>query len=203
MLTPRGAPAALLLLVLRVAPGAAQSPEATLAPVLVTAPPPVASSSEQLIPGRDFELRPHGRPADVLRLVPGLIIDQHQGGGKAEQYLLRGFDADHGTDLALFVDGVPATISLLDWLTFKGDFTWTRPAEFVDTGFPIPLAPCWTARAELTARLPWGLSTSAEMRYLGDRVADDFGFHTARGYTLFNRNARYHHKNMEEAFLSI
>jgi outer membrane cobalamin receptor len=97
---------------------------------------------------------------------------------------------------------VATTISLLDWLTFKGDYTWTRRAEFVDTGFPIPLAPRWTARAELTARLPWGLSTSAEMRYLGDRVADDFGFHTARGYTLFNWNARYRYKALE-AFLSI
>lgn len=86
------------------------SPEATLAPVLVTAPPPLASSSEQLIPGKDFELRPQGRPADVLRLIPGLIINQHQGGGKAEQYLIRGFDADHGTDLALFVDGIPVNI---------------------------------------------------------------------------------------------
>jgi outer membrane receptor protein involved in Fe transport len=85
-------------------------PSADLPPVLVTAPPPLASSSEQMIPGRDFELRPQGRPADVLRLVPGLIINQHQGGGKAEQYLLRGFDADHGTDLAIFVDGVPVNL---------------------------------------------------------------------------------------------
>ena len=97
---------------------------------------------------------------------------------------------------------VATTISLLDWLTFKGDFTYTRKAEFVDTGFPVPLAPRWTARAELTARLPWGLATSAEMRYLGDRVADDFGHHTARGYTLFNWNARYRYRNLE-AFLSI
>jgi outer membrane receptor protein involved in Fe transport len=85
-------------------------PEAVLPPLTVTAPPPVASSSEQMIPGRDFELRPHGRPADVLRLIPGLIINQHQGGGKAEQYLIRGFDADHGTDLAIFVDGVPVNL---------------------------------------------------------------------------------------------
>jgi outer membrane receptor protein involved in Fe transport len=76
----------------------------------VTAPPPLSSSSELMIPGRDFELRPHGRPADVLRLIPGLIINQHQGGGKAEQYLIRGFDADHGTDLAIFVDNVPVNM---------------------------------------------------------------------------------------------
>src|SRR5438093_1894724 len=49
-------------------------------------------------------------PADVLRLVPGLVISQHQGGGKAEQYFLRGFVADHGTDIALFVDGLPVNL---------------------------------------------------------------------------------------------
>jgi len=81
--------------------------ETTLPPVVVTAPPPVSASSEVFIPGRDFELLPQGRPADVLRLVPGFVISQHQGGGKAEQYFLRGFDADHGTDIALFVDGLP------------------------------------------------------------------------------------------------
>ena len=77
---------------------------------MVTAPPPVSSSSELYIPGRDFELRPQGRPADILRSVPGLIIGQHAGGGKAEQYFMRGFDADHGTDIALFVDGLPVNL---------------------------------------------------------------------------------------------
>ena len=95
-------------------PPAAPTPavplQETLPPVVVTAPPPIASSSEQLIPDKDFELRPQGRPADVLRLVPGLIINQHQGGGKAEQYLIRGFDADHGTDVAIFVDGLPVNL---------------------------------------------------------------------------------------------
>jgi outer membrane receptor protein involved in Fe transport len=104
--------AALAALTLWWTPAAAQEPLAPtiLPPVLVTAPPLFSSSSEQLIPGKDFELRPEGRPADVLRLVPGLIIGQHQGGGKAEQYLIRGFDADHGTDVALFVDGLPVNL---------------------------------------------------------------------------------------------
>src|SRR4029453_9619976 len=43
----------------------------SLAPVVVTAPPPVSSSSEVFIPGKDFELLPQGRPADLLRLIPG------------------------------------------------------------------------------------------------------------------------------------
>ena len=88
----------------------APSESLVLPPLLVTAPPPVSSSSEQLIPGKTFEVRPQGRPADVLRLIPGLVISQHQGGGKAEQYLLRGFDADHGTDIAVFVDGLPVNL---------------------------------------------------------------------------------------------
>ena len=44
---------------------------------------------------------------DILRKVPGLIIGQHAGGGKAEQIFLRGFDIDHGTDIAIDVDGMP------------------------------------------------------------------------------------------------
>ena len=88
----------------------ARREEPTLPPVVVTAPPPVSSSSEVFIPGRDFQLRPEGRPADILRLVPGFVISQHQGGGKAEQYFLRGFDADHGTDVALFIDGLPVNL---------------------------------------------------------------------------------------------
>jgi len=81
-----------------------------LDPVTVVAPPLAATSSEVIIPRRDLELLPPGRPAEALRLIPGFIINQHQGGGKAEQYLLRGFDADHGTDVALFVDSLPVNL---------------------------------------------------------------------------------------------
>src|SRR5205809_4903540 len=109
--------AAILCALLWSASAWAQEPQApptepipVLPPIRVTAPPPVSSSSEQIIPGKDFELRPEGRPADILRLIPGLIISQHQGGGKADQYLIRGFDADHGTDIALFVDGLPVNL---------------------------------------------------------------------------------------------
>jgi hypothetical protein len=90
---------------------AAQEHEVTqMEPVTVTAWRPVTASSEQLIPDKDFELRPQGRPADLLRLSPGLVIAQHAGGGKADQTFLRGFDNDHGTDIALFVDGVPINL---------------------------------------------------------------------------------------------
>jgi outer membrane receptor protein involved in Fe transport len=67
---------------------------------------PLAASS-LTVPAATLFARPVSRPSDLLRVVPGLLVLQHAGGGKANQYLLRGFDADHGTDVALFFDGVP------------------------------------------------------------------------------------------------
>lgn len=58
----------------------------------------------------DLRTRPLQSAQDVLRFVPGLFIGQHAGGGKAEQIFLRGFDIDHGTDIALFVDGMPVNM---------------------------------------------------------------------------------------------
>jgi hypothetical protein len=58
----------------------------------------------------DIKLRPANTSQDILRMVPGLFIAQHAGGGKAEQIFLRGFDIDHGTDLNLEVDGLPVNM---------------------------------------------------------------------------------------------
>jgi hypothetical protein len=76
--------------------------------VTVLADRPHASSSQQFIPDKEYILQPQGRPAQVLRLIPGFVAIEHSGGaGKADQYFLRGFDADHGTDVAFFSDGMP------------------------------------------------------------------------------------------------
>ena len=58
----------------------------------------------------DQVLRPMNSAQDLLRLVPGLFIAQHAGGGKAEQIFLRGFDCDHGTDFAVSIDGLPVNM---------------------------------------------------------------------------------------------
>ncbi|HEY4799636.1 MAG TPA: TonB-dependent receptor, partial [Bacteroidia bacterium] len=58
----------------------------------------------------DMQLRPTNSAQDLLKLIPGLFIAQHQGGGKAEQIFLRGFDCDHGTDFAVFFDGMPVNM---------------------------------------------------------------------------------------------
>ncbi|WP_053971734.1 TonB-dependent receptor plug domain-containing protein [Mangrovimonas sp. ST2L15] len=58
----------------------------------------------------DLETNPVNSSQDILRKVPGLIIGQHAGGGKAEQIFLRGFDVDHGTDVSISVDGMPVNM---------------------------------------------------------------------------------------------
>ena len=79
--------------------------------VPVTADRPVAASSQQFIPDKEILLQPQGRPAQVLRLIPGFVAVEHSGGaGKADQYFLRGFDADHGTDVAFFADNMPINL---------------------------------------------------------------------------------------------
>ncbi len=58
-----------------------------------------------------LKLRPISSAQDLLKTVPGLFIAQHAGGGKAEQIFLRGFDNDHGTDFAVFVDDIPVNLA--------------------------------------------------------------------------------------------
>lgn len=66
-----------------------------------------ASGSQGTVGYKDFENKPLSRVGELVENVPGVIATQHSGTGKANQYFLRGFNLDHGTDFAGFVDGVP------------------------------------------------------------------------------------------------
>jgi hypothetical protein len=68
------------------------------------------SSTQGTIGAQQLEERPVSRPGEVLEAMPGVIVTQHSGDGKANQYFLRGFNLDHGTDLASFVNGVPINL---------------------------------------------------------------------------------------------
>jgi hydrogenase/urease accessory protein HupE len=68
------------------------------------------AASAGRINSRLLDTRPQLRPAEVLEYVPGLIVTQHSGDGKANQYFLRGFNLDHGTDFATWVDGMPVNL---------------------------------------------------------------------------------------------
>ena len=94
---------------------------------LVLAQRPLSAASSSAVRDREFQLRPIGSVQDILRVTPGLVLIQHSGGGKANQYFLRGFDADHGTDLALSIDGIP--INMVSHAHGQG---------FADTNFIIP-----------------------------------------------------------------
>jgi len=65
------------------------------------------SASEGVVADQELQLMPAYRPGQLLETVPGLTVTSHSGEGKANQYLLRGYNLDHGTDLATFVDGMP------------------------------------------------------------------------------------------------
>lgn len=69
-----------------------------------------AAASEGTVSAADLALRPLLRPGEVAEEIPGVIITQHSGSGKANQYFLRGFNLDHGTDLAVSVDGMPVNM---------------------------------------------------------------------------------------------
>ena len=68
------------------------------------------SASQGTVGAKEIEDRPILRSGEILETVPGLIITQHAGGGKANQYFLRGFNLDHGTDFAVFLDGMPLNL---------------------------------------------------------------------------------------------
>jgi outer membrane receptor protein involved in Fe transport len=65
------------------------------------------TASEGVVTDQELQLLPTYRPGQLLETVPGLIVTLHSGEGKANQYLLRGYNLDHGTDLETYVDGMP------------------------------------------------------------------------------------------------
>lgn len=68
------------------------------------------AASEGVVGYADFEDRPLSRVGELVEVIPGVVATQHSGEGKANQYFLRGFNLDHGTDFSASVDGVPINI---------------------------------------------------------------------------------------------
>jgi hypothetical protein len=90
------------------AQSAPPSPYETGAPDVAGGAPVQPSAASQLtVSGAQVNAVPFSRPGEALEVVPGLIITQHSGEGKANQYFLRGYNLDHGTDLAITYDGMP------------------------------------------------------------------------------------------------
>jgi hypothetical protein len=86
-----------------------------------------SAGSEGAITAKQLAVRPVNRATEVLETVPGLIISQHSGEGKANQYYLRGFNLDHGFDFAQTIAGVPVNMP-----------THAHAQGYADSNFLIP-----------------------------------------------------------------
>ena len=89
-------------------------------------------ASQMTLTGEELNARPVARPGEVLEAVPGLIVTQHSGEGKANQYFLRGYNLDHGTDLAIWVDDVPVNMRTHAHGQGYADLNWLMPLT-IDT----------------------------------------------------------------------
>ncbi|MDP6653716.1 MAG: TonB-dependent receptor, partial [Gammaproteobacteria bacterium] len=85
------------------------------------------SASQGVVGYDDFSTRPMARVAELVEVVPGMIATQHSGPGKANQYFLRGFNLDHGSDFSTFFDGMP-----VNWRTHG------HAQGYMDLNFIIP-----------------------------------------------------------------
>lgn len=68
------------------------------------------SASQGVVSREEIQQRPTLRTGEILEFVPGMVVTQHSGTGKANQYFLRGFNLDHGTDFATSIDGMPINL---------------------------------------------------------------------------------------------
>jgi TonB dependent receptor/TonB-dependent Receptor Plug Domain len=170
----------------------------------------------------DISSQPLLRPAAVLENVPGLIVTQHSGEGKANQYFLRAFNLDHGTDLALEVDDMPVNMpshahgqgySDLNFLIpeLAGDLHYKKGPYYADEG---DFATAGTARVGLVSEVPTavtlGFGEAGYRRALlmgcidlgggtllgaGEVYHNDGPFDVADDYNRLNGVLRYHHGN--------
>jgi hypothetical protein len=114
-----------------------------------------------------IQTRPTLRPAEILEFVPGVIVTQHSGDGKANQYFLRGFNLDHGTDFATYIDGMPVNMpthahghgysdlnwlipELVDRLSYRKGPYYAEEGDFASAG---------SARIRLVDALPRGIAS--------------------------------------------
>lgn len=184
-----------------------------LADVVISASP---SLSVNVLSPVDIKLRPANTSQDVLRMVPGLFIAQHAGGGKAEQIFLRGFDIDHGTDINLEVDGLPVNmvshahgqgysdlhfvipelVSLVDfdkgpYYADKGDFT---TAGFVSFKTKNRLEQNFV-KAEGgqygTARIVTGINLGEKVLVAGEYFYSDGYFESPQDFNRLNLSGKY------------
>jgi hypothetical protein len=140
------------------------------------------SASEGVVGRQEVESRPLLRAGDLLEFVPGLVATQHSGSGKANQYFLRGFNLDHGTDFATFVDAMPVNMRThghgqgwtdLNFLIPEAvdQIRYRKGTYYADVG---DFSSAGSARFELAEKLPRGFAgvTAGSFGYRRGVVVD-------------------------------
>ncbi len=145
------------------------------------------AASQGTVTAELIKNRPALRTGELLEFVPGMIVTQHSGDGKANQYFLRGFNLDHGTDFATTIDGMPVNMRshahgqgysdlnfLLPELVQRIDYK--KGPYFADEG---DFSSAGAAHLRLADRLPQGLAsmTAGSHGYLRSVFADSFAAH--------------------------
>ena len=129
----------------------------------------VDSASEGVTRQKDLASLAIFRPGDLLETVPGRVATQHSGGGKANQYFVRGFNPDHGTDFRVMPDGVLRRA----WSSRRFRYFGAKPLVEDDSVR-------WEASAFGTARiacqLPLGVQLGLEVFNLFDTEANDIDY---------------------------
>lgn len=193
-----------------------------LSAVSVEARQPFSAASSKSIRDFDLKIKPVRSAQDMLLLVPGLFIAQHAGGGKAEQIFMRGFDADHGTDVGISVDGMPVNMvshghgqgyadlhfvipEIIDGMTvFKGpyfsqygNFGTAGSVDFTTTDHPdnnlVKLEGGMFNTARATAVLKIPTSGKHQSAYLASQYYHSDGpFESPQGFNRANIYGKFH-----------
>ena len=190
--------------------------------VVATGVSQMSAASEGDVSPQQVESQPLLRPGAVLENVPGLIVTQHSGEGKANQYFLRAFNLDHGTDLATDIDDMPVNMpthahgqgysdlnflipELISDLHFKkgpyysdeGDFATAGAVRMglrsqIDAAAALGVGEGGYRRALLMGSFPLGTGT---LLAAGEAFHNDGPFNVPDDYNRLNGVLRYNHGN--------
>ncbi len=158
------------------------------------------SASKGQASAEELAQRPFLRRGELLEVVPGMIVTQHSGGGKANQYFVRGFNLDHGTDFALFVDSMPVNNRTHGHGQGYADINFLIPElveelEYVKGPYFAQFGDFSTAgaaRFHLYRELPQGIASFAlgDNNYYRGLIADSI--HAGSGVATFALEYNYY-----------
>ena len=145
------------------------------------------SASEGRVSYSDFAVRPLLRPGELIEAVPGLAATQHSGAGKANQYFLRGFNLDHGTDLAASLDGVPLNLPSHGHGQGYLDLNFLTPEFVHDIGFKK--GPYWAENGDFATAGAVAFETADHLHGDGLQVwAGENDYYRAVGSKALSQN---------------